>query len=531
MEAETRPIILLPDMDRIALHPHWTSEQRKFRSWLDERLTGQEEAKDEMTEVLFQIRNPLRDPSRPIESFILAGPSTTGKTELFKLLVEWVNGDQKHMLFFSGSDYIEKHLVQKLIGAPPGYIGFIDTNDAKYTVPKKGEVDPSGALSQHNLDNSIIGAKSSTVFILFDEWEKFHPAFNQFLLRALREGTGEMNNGSTVSFRNVVFGFTSNVAADLLEKEARGIGFNRGKETISNDIESVRRIVVPEICKHVPQEFRNRIDRLIIFRTLRKDESLALVDTQLERLRRQIAALKPQEQFFFQLSDAAKEFLLKNTEPVDGDDTKNRIPKIQDRIKKHLTVPLGHLLVQGDGERLDGGGHSGEAKKSDGRITALKGGDTVKVDWDRRADKLSFEKLSMPAEFLVEDKAFSAVTDRALESSGGVSGEPVVAKAKRRRASPGERAAKTARGKQQIVKQIFYIEASYRTLETLLAGRQRILACIEEAAKLGALVLMTEYTNRAEGNLSFCVVGPVEEVLSVKNALKGEPIAITGGQL
>ncbi len=110
MEAETRSIILLPAMDRIVLHPHWTQEQRKFRSWVDERLTGQEEAKDEMTEVLFQIRNPLRDPSRPIESFILAGPSTTGKTELFKLLVEWVNGDQKHMLFFSGSDYIKSIL-------------------------------------------------------------------------------------------------------------------------------------------------------------------------------------------------------------------------------------------------------------------------------------------------------------------------------------------------------------------------------------------------------------------------------------
>ncbi len=242
--------------------------------------------------------------------------------------------------------------MQKLIGAPPGYIGFIDRNDAKYTVPKPGEQDPSGALSQHNLNNSIIDAKTGTIFILFDEWEKFHPAFNQFLLRALREGTGEMNNGQTVNFRNVVFGFTSNVGADLLEKEVRGYGFARGNESVSMDIETVRRIVVPEINKHVPQEFRNRIDRLIIFRTLRKDESLALVDTQLDRLRRIISGLKMSEQFFFQLTDEAKAFILRDTDPVDGEDTKNRIPKIQERIKKYLQVPLGHLLIQSDGERL-----------------------------------------------------------------------------------------------------------------------------------------------------------------------------------
>ena len=106
------------------------------------------------------------------------------------------------------------------------------------------------------------------------------------------------------------------------------------------------------------------------------------------------------EQFFFQLTDEAKAFILRDTDPVDGEDTKNRIPKIQERIKKYLQVPLGHLLTQSDGERLDTL-HSGPAASSSG--PAIKGGDTVKVDHAKGAEKLTFEKLSMPAEFVIED--------------------------------------------------------------------------------------------------------------------------------
>ncbi len=125
---------------------------------------------------------------------------------------------------------------------------------------EKGKEDTSALLSQHNLDNSIIGAKSQFVFILFDEWEKFHPEFNRFMLRPLREGSGELNNGRKVNFRNVIIGFTSNIGAEELEKAERSMGFTASVTIKGDKVDSVRKVVAEQLKLYVPPEFRNRIE-------------------------------------------------------------------------------------------------------------------------------------------------------------------------------------------------------------------------------------------------------------------------------
>ena len=181
--------ILLPSSTAKAVDTTVQSEEEiAFRAFLDEHLAGQQEAKDAVVSILNAIRNPLRDLTKPIDSSLFIGPSTAGKTRAFKLLVRWIHGDETKMAFFSGSDFEEKHQIQKLIGAPHGYLGYVDTSDPKYRAPQPGEPDDSAMLSQHNLDNTKLGSKEDIVFILFDEWEKFHFAFNRFMLRPLREG-------------------------------------------------------------------------------------------------------------------------------------------------------------------------------------------------------------------------------------------------------------------------------------------------------------------------------------------------------
>ena len=218
--------LLLPSSTSKTVDAYIRSEEElSFRAFLDENLAGQEEAKEAVVSILNAIRDPLRDPNRPIDSSLFVGPSTAGKTRAFKLLVRWIHGNEEKMKFFSGSDFMEMHQIQKLIGAPHGYHGYVDPEDPKRRPPQPGEPDHSAMLSQHNLNNTKLGCKEDIVFILFDEWEKFHFAFNLFMLRPLREGTGDLNNGQPVNFRNVVMCFTSNLAAGELEKMKTPMGF------------------------------------------------------------------------------------------------------------------------------------------------------------------------------------------------------------------------------------------------------------------------------------------------------------------
>ena len=334
-----------------------SEEEIAFRAFLDENLAGQEEAKEAMVSILNAIRDPLRDPKKPFDSSLMIGPSTAGKTRAFKLLVRWIHGNEDKMMFFSGSEFEEKHQIQKLLGAPHGYLGYVDVHDPKYKLPQPGEVDDSAMLSQHNMDNSKLGCKEDIVFILFDEWEKFHFAFNRFMLRPLREGNAVLNNGRPVSFRNTVICFTSNLAANELEKMKTPLGFRRLETKVIASGE-VRQTVTQELKKGYPPEFRNRIDRIVCFTELGDNELLKVVDIELVVFSDRVLALGEKKAFILHVDTSAKLFLLNREDKSvsRAGDEKSAIPAMQQAMKSLLSEPLGRLVRRGvihGGDRVE----------------------------------------------------------------------------------------------------------------------------------------------------------------------------------
>jgi hypothetical protein len=392
--------LIIPSDERREVNPYsWHEEEKAFRAFLDENMAGQDDIKDALVEILAAIRNPLRDPNTPIFSVLMVGPSTSGKTLGFKLLVQWVHGSRDRMLFFSGSDFEEKHQIQKLIGAPHGYIGFVDMHDPKYRPPQPGEHDDSALLSQHNLNNTIIDCKEDVVFILFDEWEKFHFAFNRFMLRPLREGTGELNNGRPVNFRNVVMGFTSNLGSDEIEKLATPMGFTqREKKVVTKD--DVRQIVVRELCKGYPPEFRNRINKVLYFAGLSDKELVRVVDIELKTIEKRIIDRLGKNAFVVSVDDNAKLWLLAK----DGtSDEKSPVPAMQQKMVAHLVNPLGRMV----------------------RLGLVHGGDKVEVTHKEGEDKLTFYITADPVAAILgtgtatEEPAEARVTDVTDKVGGG----------------------------------------------------------------------------------------------------------------
>ncbi|MBU6455566.1 MAG: AAA family ATPase [Cyanobacteria bacterium REEB67] len=372
----THSSILLPSSTSRTIDTSVQSEEEiAFREFLNEHLAGQEEAKDAVVSILNAIRNPLRDPNKPIDSSLFIGPSTAGKTRAFKLLVRWVHGAEDKMAFFSGSDFEEKHQIQKLIGAPHGYLGYVDTSDPKYRAPQPGEPDDSAMLSQHNLDNTKLGCKEDIVFILFDEWEKFHFAFNRFMLRPLREGSASLNNGRPVNFRNAVICFTSNLAADELERMKTPMGF-RSSDTKVITSGAVRQTVTRELLRGYPPEFRNRIDRIVCFTELGDDELIKVVDIELETFSKRIYSLGAEKIFILQVDKSAKAFLLKRDakSATRAGDEKSAIPAMQQAMKDLLEQPLGRMA----------------------RLGVIHGGDRVEVSYKDGDESLTFNVFADP---------------------------------------------------------------------------------------------------------------------------------------
>jgi hypothetical protein len=381
--------ILVPSSTPKAVDASVRSEEEiAFRAFLDENLAGQEEAKEAMVSILNAIRDPLRDPKRPFDSSLMIGPSTAGKTRAFKLLVRWIHGDEEKMMFFSGSEFEEKHQIQKLLGAPHGYLGYVDIHDPKYKAPQPGEVDDSAMLSQHNMDNSKLGCKEDIIFCLFDEWEKFHFAFNRFMLRPLREGNAVLNNGRPVNFRNVVICFTSNLAADELERMKTPMGF-RQLETKVIASGEVRQTVTRELMKGYPPEFRNRIDRIVCFTELGDNELLRVVDIELVAFTDRIMALGEKKVFILKLDTSAKLFLLNRDDKSvsRAGEEKSAIPAMQQAMKSLLSEPLGRFV----------------------RMGVVHGGDRVEVTHKEGDTNLTFNVFADPYTAAIEAAAKLAV--------------------------------------------------------------------------------------------------------------------------
>jgi len=236
----------------------------KLEDELHQRVIGQEEAVKAVAKAIRRARAGLKDPKRPIGSFIFLGPTGVGKTELARSLAETLFGDEKALVRLDMSEYMEKHTVSKLIGAPPGYVGY----------------DEAGQLTEK------IRRRPYSV-VLFDEIEKAHPDVFNILLQVLEDGRLTDAQGRTVDFRNTVVILTSNVGASTIKRQG-AVGFATAKDE-RESYAKMKDNIMEELRRTFRPEFLNRVDETIVFHSLSQDEILQIVDLMLAELNKRLA--------------------------------------------------------------------------------------------------------------------------------------------------------------------------------------------------------------------------------------------------
>ena len=230
-----------------------------LESELHKRVVGQQEAVKAVARAIRRGRAGLKDPKRPVGSFIFLGPTGVGKTELSKALSETVFGDESALIRVDMSEYMEKHAVSKLIGSPPGYVGY----------------DEGGQLTEK------VRRKPYSV-ILFDEIEKAHPDVFNILLQILDDGMLTDSTGRKVDFKNTVIIMTSNVGARLITEKRKALGFGDTVDEKEKNYESIKESVLTELKREFKPEFLNRVDDIIVFRQLSEDEIKEIAKKMLE---------------------------------------------------------------------------------------------------------------------------------------------------------------------------------------------------------------------------------------------------------
>ncbi|MBQ0822554.1 ATP-dependent chaperone ClpB [Microvirga sp. HBU67558] len=279
---------------------------------LGRRVVGQAEAVTAVSTAVRRARAGLQDPNRPIGSFMFLGPTGVGKTELTKALASFLFDDETALIRLDMSEYMEKHSVARLIGAPPGYVGY----------------EEGGALTE------AVRRRPYQV-VLFDEIEKAHPDVFNVLLQVLDDGRLTDGQGRTVDFRNTLIIMTSNLGAEYLVNQPEG-----------QDTDAVRDEVMTVVRSHFRPEFLNRVDEIILFHRLKRSEMGAIVDIQMRRLQK----LLEDRKIVLQLDEEARNWLAdKGYDPAYGARPLKRV------IQKHVQDPLAELILSGeirDGETV-----------------------------------------------------------------------------------------------------------------------------------------------------------------------------------
>lgn len=229
---------------------------------LHQRLIGQDEAVKAVSKAIRRARVGLKNPNRPIASFIFSGPTGVGKTELTKALAAYFFGSEESMIRLDMSEFMERHTVSKLIGSPPGYVGFNE----------------GGQLTE------AVRRRPYTV-VLFDEIEKAHPDVFNLLLQLLEDGRLTDSKGRTVDFKNTLIIMTSNIGSKVIEKGGGGLGFEFGGGDVEeNQYNRIRSLVNEELKQYFRPEFLNRLDEIIVFRQLNRDEVKLIADIMLREV-------------------------------------------------------------------------------------------------------------------------------------------------------------------------------------------------------------------------------------------------------
>ena len=296
---------------------------------LKDRVVGQDEAVRLVSAAILRNRAGLGDPNRPIGSFIFLGPTGVGKTELVRALANYLFDDDKAMIRVDMSEYMEKHAVARMIGSPPGYVGF----------------DEGGQLTEQ------VRRRPYSV-VLFDEIEKAHPDVFHVLLQILDDGRLTDGQGRTVDFKNVVVVMTSNIGTGMVEKNT--IGFSALQKDSKGD--DTRKRLLDALRQSFRPEFLNRIDDIIVFNALTRDHLSAIVDIQLAN----IAKLLKDKKVRIEVTAAAKNQIIEEGyDPAYGARPMRRA--IQRLIQDPLALKLLHAdFVEGDTVLVDVGPQGGE---------------------------------------------------------------------------------------------------------------------------------------------------------------------------
>jgi ATP-dependent Clp protease ATP-binding subunit ClpC len=288
-----------------------TQKLIRMEDELHKRVIGQHEAIVAVSKSIRRARAGIKDPKRPTGSFIFLGPSGVGKTELARTLAEFLFGDEDALIQVDMSEYMEKHSVSRLVGSPPGYIGY----------------DEGGQLTE------AVRRKPYSV-VLLDEIEKAHPDVFNILLQILEDGKLTDAQGRKVDFRNTIVIMTSNIGAASISKN-QSLGFTIGDES-GLSYEDMKGRVMGELKKIFRPELLNRIDEVIVFHKLSKDEIKTIVDLLLKRLREQMAL----HEASIELTDDAKELLVeKGYDPAMG------ARPLRRAIQRHIEDPLADFVL------------------------------------------------------------------------------------------------------------------------------------------------------------------------------------------
>ncbi|RYU90579.1 ATP-dependent Clp protease ATP-binding subunit [Mucilaginibacter terrigena] len=297
------------------------------------KIIGQEDAIKKLTRAIQRTRAGLKDPKKPIGSFIFLGPTGVGKTELAKELARFMFDTEDALIQIDMSEYMEKFAVSRLVGAPPGYVGYEEGGQLTEKVRRK-----------------------PYAVVLLDEIEKAHPDVFNILLQVLDEGQLTDSLGRKVDFRNTIIIMTSNIGARQLKDFGQGVGFTTAAKTTQADAHS-RGVIENALKRAFAPEFLNRIDDVIVFNSLGKDEIFKIIDIELGFLFGRVNSLG----YKIELTEAAKEFIAEK-----GYDSQFGARPLKRAIQKYLEDPIAEEILKGE----------------------LTEGDTLMVDYDKEANEI-----------------------------------------------------------------------------------------------------------------------------------------------